>query len=753
MTKPSKLIAAALLSLPAFGATFTSAATGNWNAGPTWGQAAGSTCHVNIPCGSDAGSAGDSVVLAAGFTVTIPLGFSASAGTSPTTDAGTAAISATANDTTAALIVNGSLTIMGPVRQNSATWTFGPGSSLLYDSQFCNDANHAGSPCASPTSVYYTWAIVNHASATAGKIAWNGTLGSPITVGNVVAANHFGGFGTTSGATHPNQGSMDCAYTTFTGVGNPAGVALLWHLSTTNLTWNHCTWDASSTLQIQATGTTSSANISIAALQVTRPASTSASNGSILLRSSATSITGTRTFQSSVIQGRINLGNTALGWTFRNIVLEPNTAGAQASIGTLFGPGWNFDTAVTAFDTDQILSYNQDWSAVDLGMAIAPGTHTNGIFFRTGYPGQNSTVPEVNFHPTNSPTTFGNITLDHAVLDVAISGGNAHGSSSDVLGVNGNPLSTAYFTVKNSVMPCGTTGYGPGSFINQYGGTPTNTKLRAENNAVCSTYDQTSGLACTTCITQGVGWEAITPPSGFVDYVRSNLFFHQDPSNTARLVLGSAVPTPTQTNAIAFAGYNAAYNSSVASMYVNNATGDMLAGSPVNDVYVTGRPPRFVDGTRHFLTFDSGYLGATVGSYSATQWSAGVTPSIGAVYWDQQSTIYGNAVMFWRATAACLSATGNRPITGTSTGSSAWTACWEPAVMQTLRAAVLAGTLYTDGAIGASGLSIIGLANAWIWSGYRSVEHTNTLCSGYNGATIGLPMCSQFKAVIAATGF
>lgn len=742
-----------LLALPLGAATFTSAATGNWNAGPTWGQAAGSTCHVNIPCGSDAGSAGDNVVLAANFDVTIPVGFAASAGTSPQTDAGTAAISATSNDTTAHLIVNGSLTYMGPVRQNSATWTFGPGSALAYDSQFCNDANHAGSPCADPATVRYTWAIVNHASATAGKLAFNGTLGSPITVDNVTAANRSGGFGTTSGATHPNQGSMDCAYTTFTGVGNPAGVALLWHMSTTDLTWDHCTWHKSSTLQIQSIGTTSSANITISGLTVTWPASTSTSNGSILFRSSATSITGTRVFKDSRIEGRINLGNTTLGWgTWRNVLREPNTAGSQAGIGTLFGPGWNFDTAVVAFPTDQVLAYNQDWTSADLNMAIAPGTHTNGIFFRAGYPGQNSVAPEVNFHPTNSPATFGDTTINHAIAEMPISGGTlSTGSTSDFFGINGNPLATSYFTAQNSVMTCGTTGYGVGSFLNQYGGTPTNTKLRGENNAVCSSYVQTSGLACTTCITQGVGWEAITPPSGYVDYIRSSLFFHQDPAGTARAVWASAVPTPAQANAIAFAGYNAAYNSSLASMYVNNATGDMQGGSPTNDVYVTGRPPRFVDGTRHFLTFDSGYLGATVGSYGASQWTIGNTPAIGDVWWDQQSTVYGNAVMFWRATAACLAAANNRPITGTATSSSAWTACWEPAVMQTIRTAVLAGTTYTDGAVGASGVGIIGLVNAWIWSGYRVTELTNNLCSGFTtGTSIGLPMCAQYKAIVGA---
>lgn len=93
----------ALLPSLAWATSYTSQATGNWNSTSTWS-----------PSGTP--SASDTVILANGFTVTIPAGYTAA----------TAGVSCSSAAGTGILIVNGTLEQEGTVNQCNATWQLNP---------------------------------------------------------------------------------------------------------------------------------------------------------------------------------------------------------------------------------------------------------------------------------------------------------------------------------------------------------------------------------------------------------------------------------------------------------------------------------------------------------------------------------------------------------------------------------------------------------------------------------------------------
>lgn len=184
MKTATLLLIAALL---ARGATYTSVQTGHWNSTSTWSPS-------GVP------GNGDVVRLADGVTVTIPSGYGAVAGTSPTDDAGTAAIACTSGTGTGVLVVSGTLTFRGPVNQCNSTWTWSPGSTILHDSSLA----------AVPASANYSWRFTGAASQTGAILNAVGTPESRITVSIAANSGNAGGLAPTTDAS--TDGTLNLQY-------------------------------------------------------------------------------------------------------------------------------------------------------------------------------------------------------------------------------------------------------------------------------------------------------------------------------------------------------------------------------------------------------------------------------------------------------------------------------------------------------------------------------------------------------------
>lgn len=107
--------------------SITSAQTGNWNDAATW---TGGVVPGN----------GDSVVMANGHTITIPLGVSVTVGTSPVSS-GTAAISCSSGSGTGTLVINGTLIYRGNV-WGCNNITIGPGATISHDNSVGADVTY-----------------------------------------------------------------------------------------------------------------------------------------------------------------------------------------------------------------------------------------------------------------------------------------------------------------------------------------------------------------------------------------------------------------------------------------------------------------------------------------------------------------------------------------------------------------------------------------------------------------------------------
>jgi hypothetical protein len=91
---------------------------------------------------------------------------------------------------------------------------------------------------------------------------------------------------------------------------------------------------------------------------------------------------------------------------------------------------------------------------------------------------------------------------------------------------------------------------------------------------------------------------------------------------------------------------------------------------------------------------------------------------------DSQTGVFGGKTTYWRCTQAHTASSLNRPVTGIDAANPyrGHEAFWEEAYLPWFRAAVTAGTQYTDGAIGANNVYVVGLLNAWLRQGMTSME-------------------------------
>ena len=209
---------------------------------------------------------------------------------------------------------------------------------------------------------------------------------------------------------------------------------------------------------------------------------------------------------------------------------------------------------------------------------------------------------------------------------------------------------------------------------------------------------------------------------------------------------------------------NAHYNASVGTIYdQNGANGTAARG--YDDWRQTTKPtlatdinlgsgtsehtqgPRFVDPTRNIATFDSSYLGNT-----ATAWVTGYSYSVGDIASTSSSGFYGGATVNFRCVTAHTSSSGNA--TNGQPGVAAnYRTNWEFESIDRIRAATVAGTLYTDGAIGCTACTVTQVLSEWVRAGFSPMNPA-LWCSAADGESIGaVPFCAKGKALLGAMSY
>lgn len=150
--------------------------------------------------------------------------------------------------------------------------------------------------------------------------------------------------------------------------------------------------------------------------------------------------------------------------------------------------------------------------------------------------------------------------------------------------------------------------------------------------------------------------------------------------------------------------------------------------------------PRFVDASRNVETSWNRIFGQANGA----PWVLSSSYAVGTLVSRQAAAVYGNAVITYRCISAHTASAANRPSDGTD---GTWQTVWEPAVLQLLRDAVVAGTTYTDAAVGVTNVSAVKYLLEWIKAGFRP-RNTALRAAAHDGSSIGaVALASALTAV------
>jgi hypothetical protein len=562
--------------------------------------------------------------------------------------------------------MNGTLEWAGPIRQcgnGTVTWTIGPGAQVL----------HSG------TAANYSWSQYNTTSGQSSKLKFNGTSGAHVTVGKKLGSVNSGPFGilSASGTSGNGNGNIDASYTDFSDTGTSSIDSFYMKIYTAQtLTWNQVTITSSGKVNIEFRVATSGMDWN--GVSISSPIGTTA----YTFLSAAAASGATRQILNSYFEGfsstSCSAGTVPMDLTLQNFVTR-STAGDGFS-----GTGSNC-TGITS----GMLTYSQrSPSGASDHIFWQPGTLSDIVSVRYLDSGQ------VNYHPTNFNVTKPS-TIDRAVFD-----GNL-ARDSDHFELFGEPASTTDIALRNFMGLCNHAGLSNGSGVNYDGpaGTKSNARITVENMTWCA------GLASSADeVVMAIGAEsASTFGPGLFASVSNNIAWLPT-AGVVRLIclgIGSAVFDPAMFTSVE----NNNIWSTTSGAYCPAAIA--AGGTSTTD---TANNPRFVDTARHFAYFDRGFLGD---SLAAAQWTSGTSYNAGDLVWDQQSSVWGNQQLNWRATGTCTASSTNRPITGTG-----WTTCWEPAALQRVRDLVLSGqTTWTGKQSRFQGKGVIAAFVQWIQDG------------------------------------
>jgi hypothetical protein len=540
--------------------------------------------------------------------------------------------------------------------------------------------------------------------------------------------------------------------------------------------YDHCTWDQSQTVNFSEGGTNGTGSLTITGASITNTTSDNSSYGTLHFATKPS--LGVRTFGNSYIEGgiffdQVTGGVVATNLAFANLLFRPAATG-------YFGIAAGHGAVAAQINADQVLVYNDTTNDRSSGGPAGSQTHwyiarydnsTDGnqhtFYPATGigatYTGlvaeANTPGTEPDFiNPAGTGTKTGGVPAPFVIQNsLLLCRGDGKPPSSfinDQQGIDGNEAMTytnnTYCTAYSSAPPgnpvtdvhvigigwecgnCGTTSstsltVGTGAQSLTVGSNitlPVGNAIQIVSsinsaNAMFGTVTSYSGTSLVVNITSVTGsgtfasWNVLGSDvvAGAISAVVNNLAYRLDSVGVVEIMCSDQqAPQPGTATLVS---NNAAYNATngVTNYCSTSTVGGRITTGPQNDL-VFQRSPAFLSTTRMLISFDTDYLGNPL---SSTTWTSGNVYNAGDLVQDSQGSVYGGKAFNWRAKATCTASSANRPYSGTS----AFVACWEPAAMALIKASVRSsGNNTYTGALGGTGLSLIGALNEWVRQGY-----------------------------------
>lgn len=283
----------------------------------------------------------------------------------------------------------------------------------------------------------------------------------------------------------------------------------------------------------------------------------------------------------------------------------------------------------------------------------------------------------------------------------------------------------------------------PPAFVNLSANSVTNINVAVTRN----TYMSRNGAALGV---MGVGMEGAFSTGQPISTVNSNLAFW--PGTASKVYVYRQGTKSWDPNMVAEADYNGVWNSDGTNPYDPDGQPNLFAATPgTHDV--SGNP-YFVEHRRRYIFAPTDLLGLT-----ATAWTAGTSGAhqsyaVGDVVAHGYANYLGGKTILWRCIQAhdAYSVTDAEPGHLGATNLATFLGYWEPYVVELLRTATVAGTLYYDDATGcSSGCSLNKHITGWVRRAFT--PQNRVFCgAGKAGVDIGAVDCTTPLA-IAPAGF
>lgn len=615
------IIAVLLLAGQAWGAAFTSKATGNWSATgqTTWNE-------VGVP------GDGDTVTIGSGHTVTVDV--NTTVGHSPAASDGTMAIDV-ANGGTLNIAAGVTLTCRGDLRlANSSTantMTLAAGAGIEFDA----------SAAATPSTAAY---VLRHGTTYGvdSTIIANGTSGSRC----FIRSNAGGANASIAAATNQN-GLMQCAYTDFTRLGTSSVNAMQMKLKVANVCYlRNCTFMACG---LVLAGVTPGA---AAALDIQNCVwSGTVSTQSLNLNYSAALTTGTRLIKGNVFD-KLVYGSQFLDCTITNNYFGGNV---QASTDVTNIPA--------AWSNNFIIGTGAE-------KAAPAGTTTDTYFFADSTSGN----PHYVAMNIKDSATYDGYIFDS--IDPSTTGAGDCILPSMTSFVSGKTL-----TVQNCIVLPNPLGGTSGTLLTLYGNeylavtaNHNTVYMGGEGIAIAETYAGTAGLLAS--CQSNIFWNAAVI-NGSLGGGRKIYNYQGSGTQTAVDDLVTLADYNCGHNYATdeIAGKNSIDAYRAKGYFAYDAPDpDPFASAPgAHDVDVD---PGFVDSTRNLATFDTAATG--LNNASGTAWSGdSVSYTVDNVVSAADATVWGGATVNYRCRAAHTSASKATSTTGQPGFCASWNTNWE----------------------------------------------------------------------------
>ncbi len=729
------LLAVLLLIAPglASATSFTATGSGDWNSPSTWGLSGSATCGTTIPCMTSATTGGDTVTIPSSFVITcMSAGEICSYGDSAT--AGTNCKLVIASTGGIHLGSQATFIYAGNFCANGAgTFIADAGSTIQHDSSWST----------APTTATYTWSMRSpNASATAlwavngtpnSHVIWQGDSSfSPLAKAGACTPGMClaGAIGSAS-QFDINEGTL-----TYLDVKNVAGTGsppVGWGIGakSINTSYTGVTFNNVAYVFVNLTAAFT-ANFSFDKGSFYNCPNATQTLGCLNITGNA-GATGSHSLTNTIFDGPFSVtAQTSHNWVFRNLLCWSGQEGGFSHVSPCL------QNTPDASVWDQIFLYNNAWTTgtTDGNLSsFIPMSPTNSVFWQ-----ERTTLTNVHTHSWQaSLAAYSGSGTMFETNNVFGSMGGAGGSFiADATGGSTGFAGTPLIWTGN-VSLCGYNGMGSATMNSMFfsSGGISNASITETNNTTCSAVPS---FGFNSASNGSIGAEVGSIAADSIASVDSNLFYRNDGGGPIAEVCDGPGPNGGYVNIITSLSNNAVVNTTSASPPICSANTGWVRSGPRNDVIIQNRRPVLVESGRSLPLFDTEYLAPagllSLSSYNAAPWSSGASYSVGQYVSDSQSSAFGGVTTYWRCIQSHTASAINRPVTGVDPahvylGHEVY---WEEAFMPFIRSAVMAGTAYTDGAIGvasahatvtsAQDVGIVGLLNAWLRQGMTSMEPT-----------------------------